>query len=164
MPLTWIHDLPKQQLEELAGQLGLPTDGTLDDLRKSVKQKWTIMQPYLPSPTAAKSPLVAQPNPVNTDSSVHVSTYLTKTNINLVSDLIKNIALLTDTDPERILKFLIRVSEVQDLKLVSDSVFLSLLVGRTSGRVTQILGAHLETAQNWVSFDPSLFPLFSPLA
>jgi hypothetical protein len=34
MRLARIHDLSKQQLEELAGQLGLPIDGTLEDLRK----------------------------------------------------------------------------------------------------------------------------------
>jgi hypothetical protein len=141
--------LSKQQLEELASQLGLPIEGTLDDQRKRVKQKWTIIQPYLPSSTAAKSSLGSEPNPVDTDSLVHASTYLTKTKINLVSDLIKNIPLLTDTDPERILKFSIRVSEVHDLKLVSDPVFLSLLVSRKSGRVTQIVGAHLGTTQNW---------------
>jgi hypothetical protein len=45
MPLAWIHDLSKQQLEELAGQFGLSIDGTLDDLRKRVKQKWTVIQP-----------------------------------------------------------------------------------------------------------------------
>lgn len=28
MPLAWIHDLSRQQLEEFAGQLGLSTDGT----------------------------------------------------------------------------------------------------------------------------------------
>jgi hypothetical protein len=136
MPLAWIHDLSKQQLEELAGQLGLPIDGTLADLRKRVKQKWTINQPYLPYPTAAKSSLVSEPTPLNADSLVHASTYLTKIKINLVSDLIKNIPLLTDTDPERILRFLIRVSEVHDLRLVSDTEFMSLLVSRTAGRVT----------------------------
>ena len=31
MPLTWIYNLSKQQLEELSGQLGLASDGTLDD-------------------------------------------------------------------------------------------------------------------------------------
>jgi hypothetical protein len=71
--------------------MGLPIDGTLDDLRKRVKQKWTIIQPYLPSPTAAKSSLGSEPDPVSTDSLVRASTYLTKTKINLVSDLIKNI-------------------------------------------------------------------------
>jgi hypothetical protein len=37
--------LSKQQLEDLAGQLGLPIEGTLDDQRKRVKQNWTIIQP-----------------------------------------------------------------------------------------------------------------------
>jgi hypothetical protein len=62
MPLAWIHDLSKQKLEELAAQLGLSIDGTLDDLRKRVKQRWAVIQPYLPSPTAAKSSLVSEPN------------------------------------------------------------------------------------------------------
>jgi hypothetical protein len=63
MPLAWIHDLPKQQLEELAIQLGLPRDGTLDDLRRKVKQKWEAIEPYLPSPTTAKSTVVSQLDP-----------------------------------------------------------------------------------------------------
>jgi hypothetical protein len=37
MPVTWIHDLPRQQLEELASQLGLTVEGTLDELRKRAK-------------------------------------------------------------------------------------------------------------------------------
>jgi hypothetical protein len=98
--LAWIHDLSKQQVE-LAGQLGLPIDGTLDDLRKRVKQKWAVIQPYLPSPTADKSALASQPNSSYTESSVHASTYLIKVKINLVSELFKNIPLLTDTDPEK---------------------------------------------------------------
>jgi hypothetical protein len=55
MPLAWIHDLPKQELEGLASQLGLSTDGTLDDLRKRVKEKWTAVELYLPSQSTAKS-------------------------------------------------------------------------------------------------------------
>jgi hypothetical protein len=58
MPLAWIHDLPKQQLEGLASQLGLSTDGTLDDLRKRVKEKWTAVELYLPSQSTAKSSLL----------------------------------------------------------------------------------------------------------
>jgi hypothetical protein len=124
IPLAWIHDLSKQQVE-LAGQFGLPIDGTLDDLMKRVKQKWAVIQPYLPSPTTDKSALASQPNSSYTKSSVHASTYLTKVKINLVSELFKNIPLLTDTDPEKFLKFLIRVSEVYDLKLISDRVRVS---------------------------------------
>jgi hypothetical protein len=85
----------------------------------------------------------------DTDTSIHASTHLAKVKLNLVSDLVKNIPLLTDTDPEKILKFLIRMSEVYDLKLVTDNEFMSLLVSRTSGRVIQILGGHLGTTQNW---------------
>jgi hypothetical protein len=44
MPLAWIHDLSKQQVEELAGQFGLLIDETLDDPRKRVKQKWAVTQ------------------------------------------------------------------------------------------------------------------------
>jgi hypothetical protein len=80
----------------------------------------------------------------------------------LVSDLIKNVPLLTDTDPENFVKFLIRVSEVYELKLVSDSEFMSLLVRRTSGRVTLILGAHLGTAQSWAGVRSLIVSTFYP--
>jgi hypothetical protein len=49
MPLVWIHDSSKQQVEELARQVGLSKDGKLDDLRKRVKEKWTVIEAYLPS-------------------------------------------------------------------------------------------------------------------
>jgi hypothetical protein len=149
MPLAGIHDLSKQQAEELASQLGLSIDGTLDDLRKMLKQKWTIIQPYLPSPMAPNSSLASEPNPLNIDSIGHESTYLSKGKFKLVSDLIKNSPLLADTEPEKIVKMLIRVVEVYDLKLVTDSEFMSLLVCRTSGRITQMLVAHIGTTRNW---------------
>jgi hypothetical protein len=78
MPLAWIHDLPKQQLKELATQLGLPKDRTLDDLRRKVKQKWEVIKPYLPSPTAAKSLLVSQLNPLDWGVVPPVPKYLSK--------------------------------------------------------------------------------------
>jgi type VI protein secretion system component VasK len=34
MPLAWNHDMSKQQLEDLASQMGQKTDRTLDDLRR----------------------------------------------------------------------------------------------------------------------------------
>jgi hypothetical protein len=68
--------------------------------------------------------------------------------INLDSDLLKNDPLLTDTDTEKFLKFLVRVSELYDLKLITDTDFMSPLVSRTSGRVMHILGYHLGTTRN----------------
>jgi hypothetical protein len=161
MPLAWIHDLSKQQVEELARQMSLSIDGTLDDLRKRLKQKWTAIQPYLPTPSAVKPPLVSEPNSLSTDFITHENCYLGKVKSKLVSDLIQNVPLLTDTDPENV-KFFIRVSEVYELKLVSDSEFMSLLVSRTSGRVTQILGAHLGTAQNWAGVRYLIVSTFLP--
>ena len=107
MPLAWIYDLSEQQAEEVASQLGLSTDGTLDDLRRRVKEKWTAIEAYLPSQSTDKSPLVTKPVPQITESQVREGTYLSKTKLKLVTDLIKNIPLLVDTDPEKILKFLI---------------------------------------------------------
>jgi hypothetical protein len=49
----------------------------------------------------------------------------------VVSDLVTNIPLLTDTDPENIFKFMIQLKEVHDLKIVFDFEILSLTVGRT---------------------------------
>jgi hypothetical protein len=69
--------------------------------------------------------------------------------MNLVSDLLTNIQVLSDTDPDRILKFFIHVSAVYELKLVSDLEFMSLLVSRTSGRIMQMLETHLGTTNGW---------------
>jgi hypothetical protein len=54
MPRSWIYDLPKQGLEELAAHLGLPTDRALDDIHKRVKDRWSAIEPFLPSTSSAK--------------------------------------------------------------------------------------------------------------
>jgi hypothetical protein len=55
MPLAWIHNLPKGDAEKLAVELGVPVDGTLDDLRKRLKEKWRFMENYLPPQFTDKS-------------------------------------------------------------------------------------------------------------
>jgi hypothetical protein len=40
--------MPKQQLKELASQLGLSADGKLDDLRVRVKENWIAVDAHLP--------------------------------------------------------------------------------------------------------------------
>jgi hypothetical protein len=162
VPLAWIHYFPKQQAEKLTSQLGLSIDGTLDDLRKRLKQKWTSLQPYFPPPSAPKSSQASEPNPLNIYSIGHESTYLSKVNFKLVSNLIKNIPLLADTDPEKIVKFFMSVGEVYDLKLVIDSEFMSLLVCRTSGRITQMLGSHVGTTRNWGMVRSHIVSTFLP--
>jgi hypothetical protein len=56
----------------------------------------------------------------------------------VVSDLVKNVPLLENVDPENILKFMVRLKEIHDLNLVSEFELLSLAVGRTG------LMCHLE--------------------
>jgi hypothetical protein len=121
MPLAWINDLPKQQLEGLASVLGLSTDGTLDDLRERIKEKWTAVEPYLPSQSAAKSFLLTTPVDQNMDPSMQQGNCLSNIKIKLATDLISDIPVLSGTDPEEILKFLIRAKGVFDLKLISES-------------------------------------------
>jgi hypothetical protein len=82
--------------------------------------------------------------------------------IKLVVDLMKNIPVLPDSDPEKILKILIRVKEIFDLKLVTDIEFMSLLVSRMSGRINQILGVHLGTTHNWKWVQAEIIAAFLP--
>jgi hypothetical protein len=56
---------------------------------------------------------------------------------------------LLPAEPESVFDFLVRASEVHRLNLVSDEEFLALLVTRTTGRITQVLGVHLSTSSNW---------------
>jgi hypothetical protein len=162
MPLAWIHDLSKLQLEELATQLGLSTDGPLDDLRKRVKEKWATIEPYLPPASTAKPAKLTKPVPSGMDGGVAQGFCVSKIQGKLATDLICNIPVLSGTDPEAILKFLLHANQVQELKLLSDSDFLALLVGRTSGRVMQILGTHLGTTHGWDLVRSEIIATFLP--
>jgi hypothetical protein len=135
MPRAWIYDLTKQQLEEPASQLGLSADGALDDLRKRVKDKWTIMKPYLPPISTAKSSQMAKPVQLGVEPVGAQESSLSKVKIKLASDLIVAIPPLSSTDPEQILQFSIRATQVAELKLVTDSEFMALLISRTVGRI-----------------------------
>ncbi|PNF36842.1 hypothetical protein B7P43_G09252, partial [Cryptotermes secundus] len=80
----------------------------------------------------------------------------------VVGDLVRNIPVLSGTDSESVLHFLIRAQEVYDLNLVVDLEFLAPLVGRTSGRVTQILGLHLGTSSMWGVVSSEISSIFLP--
>jgi hypothetical protein len=159
---AWIHELSKQRVEELASLMGLSTNRTLDDLRKRVKEKWIDIEAYLPLQSAAKSSLPTTSVPQSIDSIVYRGNCLTKIQIKLATDLISAIPVLSDTDPKGILKFLIRARHVFELKLISDSEFMALLVSRTSGRIMQILGAHLVTTEDWGMVQSEIIFTFLP--
>jgi hypothetical protein len=48
MPLAWIHNLPKEESEKLDMELGVPLQGTMDELRKRLKDTWRLVETYLP--------------------------------------------------------------------------------------------------------------------
>jgi hypothetical protein len=63
-PLAWIHDLSKQQVEELASQLGLRADGTLDNLGRRVKESGPQLRRIcLPSRVRLSFPVLKFPVP-----------------------------------------------------------------------------------------------------
>lgn len=168
MPLGWIHNLPREELEKLAVELAVPTQGNLDDLRKRVKQKWSLLEPYLPPR-----------NPVESEGAVHVAGsgegcgrssnmhgHIVYSQVKLrgkvVADLVRNVPVLSKAEPEKVFQFLLGASEVYDLHLVSDGEFLALLVTRTTGRFTQIIGSHLSTSATWGAVRADIVSMFLP--
>ncbi|PNF15457.1 hypothetical protein B7P43_G17834 [Cryptotermes secundus] len=162
MPRAWIHELSKQQLESLASQLGVSTEGTLDDLRKRVRDKWTTIEPYLPPQASAKSIETLNPIQPITDPTSHLGTPVNKMKIKVVTDLIAAIPPLIDMDPEQILKFLIQVNQIIELKLLPDTEFMALLITRTSGRLMHILGTHLGSTDTWGVVQAEIISTFLP--
>jgi hypothetical protein len=69
MPRAWVNNLSKLQLEQLASQLGLTTDGALDDLRRRLREKWTTIEACLPSPILDKSSPIAESGQPRNDGS-----------------------------------------------------------------------------------------------
>jgi hypothetical protein len=47
MLLELIHNLSKEDAESLPVDLDVPVQGTLDELRKRVKEKWKVLETYL---------------------------------------------------------------------------------------------------------------------
>lgn len=151
MPQTWIHRLTMEQASQVAEQLNVPAGGSLEEIRARIMDKWAEIETILPSssevqvklekvtPVSAASSSLVDTAPIQVNSEATVG----KMRSRVVCDLVKNVPLLLNTDPEDILKFLIQLKEVHDLKLVCDFEFLSLIAGRTSGRVAQIIGKYL---------------------
>jgi hypothetical protein len=141
---------------------GLSIDGTLDDLRKRVKEKWSTVELYLPSVSPAKFTPDMKPVQPGMDSVACEGNRPSKVKIKLATDLISGIPALSGADPELILNFLIRTKQIGDLKLIPDSDFMTLLMGRTTGRVMQILGAHLATVDGWSLVQQEIIATFLP--
>jgi hypothetical protein len=156
MPLQWIHDLSREEADNLAAELNVAGQGNLDDLRKRLKEKWKSLETYLPPQNAGKWGKAMHTMGPSTSNSASVQGQVTNSHFKLrakvVADLVKGIPVLSDAVPESVFKFLIRATEVYELGLVADEEFLALLAARRTGMFTQIISGHLGTSANWVDF------------
>jgi hypothetical protein len=156
--------LSQEQAEKLAGELGVLSEGTLGELQTRLKEKWMVIESAKPSTSGVKPKVkFEKPEVQRKVSEVEVrsdGTAVLKMCGKVVSDLVKNVPLLENVDPENILKFMIRLKEIHDLNLVPDFELLSLTVGRTSGRVAQIVGSYLVGTSDWKAFCDEILATF----
>ncbi|PNF43218.1 hypothetical protein B7P43_G15464 [Cryptotermes secundus] len=99
-------------------------------------------------------------NPIQpiTDPPSYSGAPVNKMKIKVMTDLIADIPPLIDMDPEQILKFLIQVNQITELKLL----FMALLITRTSGRLMHILGTHLGSTDTWGVVQAEIISTFLP--
>jgi hypothetical protein len=124
MPWSWIFTLSQEQAEKLAGELGVSSEGTLGELQTRLKEKWMVIESVKPSTSGVKPKVKSEkPEVQRKMSEVEVRSdgaAVLKMRGKVVSDLVKNVPLLENVDPENILKFMVRLKEIHDLNLVSD--------------------------------------------
>ena len=161
MPLRWLYCLSRPQAEQLAVELGISTEGTFEELRERLANKWSSWE-------AVKAELDSMTVPAMEVDALgpgvqdHVVQSQVKLKAKVVADLVKGMPVLSATEPEAVLEFLIRAREIYNLKLVSDTEFLALVVTRSAGRVTQILSRHLSGGSTWEWASAEILTFFFP--
>jgi hypothetical protein len=81
---------------------------------------------------------------------------------NVVTDMVKNLPVLVDTEPGNVFAFLLKAQEIFDLNLVVDLDFLALLVAKTTGRLTQLIAENLRASSTWGSVCDQILATFFP--
>lgn len=108
MPIGWIHNLPREEAEKLAVELGVSVQGMLDDLRKRLKEKWKVLEQYLPPPSTDKSEVVMHAAGASNSSSRdseghdHVTYSQCKLKGKVVADLVRGVPILSTAEPKRV--------------------------------------------------------------
>jgi hypothetical protein len=97
MPLGWIHNLPREEAEKLANELGVSTQGTLDELWRKMKDKWRALETCLPPQIADKFGVgmdvagVSNVKTQNADVHAQISYLQIKLKCSVVIDLVRKI-------------------------------------------------------------------------
>ncbi|PNF34200.1 hypothetical protein B7P43_G17550 [Cryptotermes secundus] len=168
MPLAWIYNLPREDAEKLAIEFGVSVQGTLDEMWNKLKENWRVVETYLPPQSTDKSEVgmgIAGASDVKfqcSDIHPHVNYSQIKFRGKVVTYLVWNIPVLSDSEPESVFKFLVRAREIYDLNLVTDKEFLAFLVSRMTGRVMQIIRVHLRASSGWGLVCSEILSIFLP--
>jgi hypothetical protein len=167
MSKEWIDDLSSEELQKMATELGVSDTATVHELRQQLKEPWRTMEQYLPPRSTGKSAVGLD---IATDSKGkepcsdvqgQMEHLQAKVRGKAVADLLRGIPVLSNTEPQSVFEFLIRVRQVYDLGLVSDGEFMTHLT-KTTGRVTRIVSAHLRLGSSWHSLLSEILSSISP--
>jgi hypothetical protein len=156
MMSEWIDNLTSEELQKMATELDVSDLATVHELRQRLKDQWRTMEQYLPPRSTDKSAVgldIATDSKGNepcSDVQGQMEYLQAKVRGRAVADLLRGLPVLSNTEPESVFEFLVRVRQVYDLGLVSDGEFMAQLM-KTTGRVTRIVGAHLRLGSSWHS-------------
>lgn len=153
----------------------LPCDGTVDALRKTIKERWMQLEQHFPSisdkpfsfsgvtmasQTEGRGEISEPTASVPLSSRVlhsvgDIGEVPTRDSLKLkekaLTELLKSVPIIMSMEPQVVLNFLVQVTDIFDLHLVSDYHFLICVLTRNVGRITQIISSRLNTVEtSWL--------------
>jgi hypothetical protein len=81
---------------------------------------------------------------------------------NVVTDMVKNLPVLVNTEPGNVFTFLLKAQDFFYLNLVFDVDLLALLVAKTTDRLTQTIAEHMRASSTLGSFCNQILATFFP--
>jgi hypothetical protein len=169
MSAEWIDGLSSEELLKMAKELGMSEKDTVHELRQQLKEQWRKMEQYLSPQSTDKSEigLYMARNCKGKEGSSDVQGPLgylqAKLRGKAITDLLRGIPVLLNTESESVFEFLVWVRQVYDLGLVMDEAFMAHLLTKTTGTLTRIVSVHLRLGSSWDSLSSEILSsIFSP--
>jgi hypothetical protein len=166
MPVSWIHQLGKDERVQLAATFGMELNGAeeLDQLRRMMKEKWRLIEMLVPSERILGESKTGGQSESGDERREVVKSPETgsKMNSKVLFELVRALPVIKVTDPESVLEFLVKTQGIWKLKLVTDVEFLSIMLSKAHGYFAQVIGKHLTQRSNWVEVRKGLVKIFLP--
>jgi hypothetical protein len=80
----------------------------------------------------------------------------------VLGDLLRHVKPLVSEEPEEILRFFVKISEIYELGLVDDRVFITRILSFVPGGLLQFLGACLREESSWAASKAQLLDKYFP--